>query len=121
MRNLLLALIFVLAQGQTPVTEDYMRRPSLAVAPVQFLSDDTSPIISTCYVLCGADFLDPANHFDCKPSGPSTVTTHSVLVPKGLGDVCVRGVSLSAPGVVSDPSEFSATMQDVPGRPRLAQ
>ncbi len=98
---------------------DIEARPTNRMSRTPVMSGDTSNIVMTCLMLCGTDHLDPANHFDCMATGPDTVTNHTVFVPPGGGNVCVRAVNLNnaTPPIVSNPSPNKKTTWDIPVPP----
>lgn len=99
---------------------DFTVRPTQGASPTKAVAGSSANTASVCLVPCGADFLDPSSHFDCKPSGPNAVTDHTVTVNLGQGNVCVRAVAISDQGVVSDPSN-SKTVQDTGTPPEITE
>lgn len=101
--------------------QDIIDRPSAGASPTKVQASSSANIVSACLVLCGADHLDPANHFECKTSAPDLVTDHVVTVPFGLGNVCVRGVVINSAAVISEPSANQKTVLDVPFAPLVTE
>ena len=125
MRALLLAFVFALfataasAQDIGPVRPDVtLQSPTSMQAQGTFISDGSW---SQCLILDGADHLDPSTHFECKPlTDASGITVdHLVIVTSTGGNVRVRGITVNAAGVMSEPSANAKTVLSIPFGPSL--
>ena len=125
MRTLLLAIALALfaapafAQDIGPVRPDVtLQSPTSMQAQGTFISDGTW---SQCLILDGADHLDPSTHFECKPITDASGITidHLVIVTSTGGNVTVRGITVNAAGVMSEPSANSKTVLSIPFGPSL--
>ena len=125
MRVLLVALALVVlataanAQDIGPVRPDVtLQSPTSMQAQGTFISDGSW---TSCLILDGADHLDAANHFECKPITDATGITvdHLVIVTSTGGNVVVRGVTVNAAGIVSEPSANRKTVLSIPFGPSL--
>ena len=125
MKVLLIALAFALvattasAQDVGPVRPDVsLQSPTSMQAQGTFISDGSW---NACLILDGSDHLDQANHFECKPITDATgiTTDHLVLVTSTGGNVVVRGVTVNAAGVPSEPSANFKTVLSIPFGPSL--
>lgn len=125
MRTLLLAIVFALAttvanaQDIGPVRPDVtLQSPTSMQAQGTFISDGSW---SQCLILDGADHLDPSTHFECKPLTDAAGITvdHLVIVTSTGGNVTVRGITVNAAGVMSEPSANSKTVLSIPFGPSL--
>jgi hypothetical protein len=115
---LVLVLLFA-AQAQAQLPADLVIRPFTALHDQKVQASASPDIVSSCLIVCGADYLDFTTHFSCSASTPDEITLHPVTVTAGSGGVCVRGVVLTSAGVVSEPSLNKATILDVPLPPAL--
>jgi hypothetical protein len=100
---------------------DIIERPTTALSTSKVQASASPNIDSTCLVLCGSDHLDPVNHFDCQPSSPDAITTHTVTLVNGTGNICIRAVVLNSALVVSEPSPNQKTILDVPFAPAITE
>jgi hypothetical protein len=125
MRALLLAFVFALfataasAQDIGPVRPDVtLQSPTSMQAQGTFISDGSW---SNCLILDGADHLDASTHFECLPITLATGITvdHLVIVTSTGGNVVVRGVTVNATGVMSEPSANTKTVLSIPFGPSL--
>ena len=125
MRTLLLAIVFAFvatianAQDIGPVRPDVtLQSPTSMQAQGTFVSDGSW---TQCLILDGADHLDPSTHFECKPLTDAAGITvdHLVIVTSTGGNVTVRGITVNATGVMSEPSANSKTVLSIPFGPSL--
>ena len=125
MRILLLAIIFAFvatlanAQDIGPVRPDVtLQSPTSMQAQGTFISDGSW---TQCLILDGADHLDPSTHFECKPITDASGITidHLVIVTSTGGNVTVRGITVNAAGVMSEPSANTKTVLSIPFGPSL--
>jgi len=125
MKTLLLAAALLLvasvanAQDIGPVRPDVtLQSPTSMQAQGTFIFDGTW---TNCLIIDGADHLDPANHFECKPisDGGGITVDHLVIVTATGGNVSVRGVTVNAAGVPSEPSANRKTVLSIPFGPSL--
>ncbi len=125
MRILLLAIAFALvasvasAQDIGPVRPDVsLQSPTSMQAQGTFLFDGSW---TGCLIFDGADHLNAANHFECKPITLATGITsdHLVIVTADGGDVVVRGLTVNAAGTPSEPSPNTKTVLSIPFAPNL--
>jgi hypothetical protein len=106
------------ALAQAPSPGDQTERPSAAVCQVLFDSDNVGVGLTMCLIEDKATFLDQSTHTECQDHDNGTMTTHTIFVSVGAGSVKVWGVSVRT-GVVSNPSEFGKTCEDIPFMPFL--
>ncbi len=122
MRLLIVLLILFLgfsAKAQDePVTEDQTERPSAAVCSVRFDSENEGTGLTLCLIDDLATFLDQGTHSECRDHDNGVITFHPIFVPAGGGSVKVWGVVVRT-NVVSNPSEFGKTCEDIPFMPFL--
>lgn len=125
MRTLLLAIVFAFvatvanAQDVGPVRPDVqLQSPTSMQAQGTFISDGSW---TQCLILDGADHLDPSTHFECKPITDANGITidHLVIVTSTGGNVVVRGITVNAAGVMSEPSANTKTVLSIPFGPSL--
>ena len=125
MKLLLLAVALALlattanAQDIGPVRPDVtLQSPTSMQAQGDFIFDGSW---TACLILDGADHLNAANHFECKPiTDASGITTdHLVIVTSTGGNVVVRGITVNAAGVMSEPSVNTKTVLSIPFGPSL--
>ena len=125
MRVLLVTLALVVlataanAQDIGPVRPDVtLQSPTSMQAQGTFISDGSW---SQCLILDGADHLDPSTHFECKPITDASGITidHLVIVTSTGGNVTVRGITVNAAGVMSEPSANTKTVLSIPFGPSL--
>ena len=125
MRTLLLAIALAtfattaVAQDIGPVRPDVtLQSPTSMQAQGTFISDGSW---TNCLIIDGSDHLDAANHFECKPlsdAGGITID-HLVIVTSTGGNVSVRGITVNAAGVPSEPSANRKTVLSIPFGPSL--
>ena len=116
-----LALVASVASAQDigPVRPDVsLQSPTEMQAQGTFVSDGSW---TQCLIVDGADHLNAASHFECKPITLATGITsdHLVIVTSDGGDVVVRGVTVNASGTVSEPSSNKKTVLSIPFAPNL--
>ena len=102
------------AQDIGPVRPDVqLQSPTSMQALGTFISDGSW---QNCLILDGADHLNPASWFECKPlTEASGITSdHLVIVTSTGGDVVVRGIVVNAALVPSEPSANKKTVQSIP-------
>lgn len=125
MRTILLAIALAFfaapafAQDIGPVRPDVqLQSPTSMQATGTFISDGSW---TNCLILDGADHLDPATHFECKPitDGGGITIDHLVIVTSTGGNVVVRGITVNAAGVMSEPSANTKTVLSIPFGPSL--
>ncbi len=125
MRTLLLAIVFAFiataanAQDVGPVRPDVqLQSPTSMQAQGTFISDGSW---TQCLILDGADHLDPSTHFECRPITDASGITidHLVIVTSTGGNVVVRGITVNAAGVMSEPSANTKTVLSIPFGPSL--
>jgi hypothetical protein len=125
MRILILAIALaflassVNAQDIGPVRPDVqLQSPTSMQATGDFISDGSW---SNWLIQDGADHLDAANWFAEQPiTDPSGITTdHLVIVTSTGGNVVVRGITVNAADVPSEPSANKKTVLSIPGGPTL--
>lgn len=125
MRALLLAIVFAMfattamAQDIGPVRPDVtLQSPTSMQALGTFISDGSW---TQCLIIDGTDHLNAANHFECKPitdAGGITVD-HLVIVTSTGGNVAVRGITVNAAGIPSEPSANMKTVLSIPFGPAI--
>ncbi len=107
------------AQDIGPVRPDVqLQSPTSMQAQGTFVSDGSW---SNCLVIDGTDHLVAANRFECKPitdTGGITID-HLVVVTSTGGNVVVRGVTVNAAGIPSEPSANTKTVLSIPFGPEL--
>ena len=130
MRNAFLFVFVMLSAGMALAQEDIITRPTASTAPwMAAAAPSGTPAEQLCLFACGADFLDPVNHLVCAPlamvtpSDGQTVpgSEGEVTSPVGEGDACYRVIALSQSGVVSEPSDNTLTVLDLPMRPMFVR
>jgi hypothetical protein len=126
MKVLLIALAFALvatssalAQDIGPVRPDVtLQSPTSMQALGTFVFDGTW---DNCLLIDGDDHLVAANRFECKPITDAVGITidHLVIVTSTGGNVVVRGVTVNAAGIPSEPSANTKTVLSIPFGPSL--
>lgn len=125
MRILLLAAAFALfassavAQDIGPVRPDVtLQSPTRMQALGTFVFDGSW---DNCLLIDGDDHLVAANRFECKPITDAVGITidHLVIVTSTGGNVRVRGVTVNADGIPSEPSANTKTVLSIPFGPSL--
>lgn len=125
MKTLLFALAIALMAGAAsaqdigPVRPDVtLQSPTSMQAQGTFISDGSW---TNCLILDGADHLDASTHFECKAlNDPGGITIdHIVVVTSTGGNVSVRGITVNAAGVPSEPSANRKTVLSIPFGPSL--
>ncbi len=125
MRTLILVAALVLfassaaAQDIGPVRPDVtLQSPTSMQAQGTFVFDGSW---DNCLLLDGDDHLVAANRFECKPITDAVGITvaHLVIVTSTGGNVVVRGVTVNAAGVPSEPSANTKTVLSIPFGPSL--
>ncbi len=107
------------AQDIGPVRPDVqLQSPTSMQAQGTFIFDGSW---TGCLILDGADHLNPANHFECKPITDASGITidHLIVVTSTGGNVVVRGITVNAAGVPSEPSANTKTVLSIPFGPSL--
>lgn len=111
----------VVAQAQDigPVRPDVQLQSAGRMQAVgTFVSDGSW---QNCYILDGAGHLDSTNWFACKAItdvGGITLDHLVIVTPTG-GNVAVRGITVNASGVPSEPSSMTKTVLSIPFGPAL--
>lgn len=124
LRLSVLAMLLVLApsafaQDIGPVRPDVtLQSPTSMQAQGTFISDGTW---DNCLLIDGDDHLVAANRFECRPiTLVSGITIdHLVIVTSTGGNVVVRGVTVNAGGIPSEPSSNTKTVLSIPFGPSL--
>lgn len=125
MRTLILVAALVLfassaaAQDIGPVRPDVqLQSPTRMQALGTFIFDGSW---DNCLLIDGDDHLDAANLFECKPITDAVGITidHLVIVTSTGGNVRVRGVTVNADGIPSEPSANTKTVLSIPFGPSL--
>ncbi len=125
MRKLLLTAALVLfassasAQDIGPVRPDVtLQSPTRMQALGTFIFDGSW---DNCLLIDGDDHLVAANLFECKPITDAVGITidHLVVVTSTGGNVRVRGVTVNAAGIPSEPSANTKTVLSIPFGPSL--
>ena len=125
MKALLLAITFAMfattamAQDIGPVRPDVtLQSPTSMQAQGTFIFDGSW---SNWLIQDGANHLDPATWFAEKPitDGTGITIDHIVLVTSTGGNVVVRGITVNAAGVPSEPSANTKTVLSIPFGPSL--
>lgn len=123
MKSAILALL-LLTPALAAAQDNIVSRPSAGISPTQVQTTDARAGITNCLLLDGADYLDPANHFECvavSVASVNEVTNHTVTVVSGGGHVTVRAVSVLADGTIGSPSPNFKKVLDVPAQPRIVK
>ena len=125
MRSIILAFAFVLfatvasAQDIGPVRPDVqLQSPTSMQAQGDFIFDGSW---QACLIVDGADHLDASTWFECKPITDASGVTidHLVIVTSTGGNVVVRGITVNAALVPSEPSANRKTVLSIPAGPNL--
>ncbi len=125
MKVLLIALAFALvatmanAQDIGPVRPDVtLQSPTSMQAQGTFIFDGSW---DNCLLIDGDDHLVAVNRFECKPitDAAGITVAHLVIVTSTGGNVVVRGVTVNAAGVPSEPSANTKTVLSIPFGPSL--
>lgn len=109
------------AWAQTP-PPDVVSRPHGQVATWKAAASEDAAYTLTqriCLFVVGTDYLDAASHVACGPTEqtPGAIAEGTVTIPIGQGDAVYRAVAISATGQISEPSENTLTVPDLPGVP----
>lgn len=116
-----IALSATAAQAQDigPVRPDVqLQSPTSMQAQGTFISDGSW---SNWLIQDGADHLDPTNWFAEKPITDASGITidHIVIVTSTGGNVVVRGITVNAADIPSEPSANRKTVLSIPAGPGL--
>lgn len=108
------------AQAQAP---DVVVRPSGLTADWKAQAATSGSVAEeVCVFVDGTDYLDEGNHVDCQPVDGSLIAAGTTTIPMGAGNQVYRAVSVIRSGasvVISEPSENTHTVQDLPLPPTV--
>ena len=117
--HIILLVLYLTFGAMEALADDIVVRPTAQTADWKALATEGGmATVQICLVAEGQDYLDPARHLGCVPvTDIAAPVVGSVTNPMGAGDQRYIAIALSATGAVSEPSDGTLIVQDLPMPP----